>query len=120
MPILDAFGHPLKVEQIWLPKLTINNNFRDVARFDRCTTCHQAIDRTAPGSAIEPGYHEAADRLQVLLPTPTEAAEQATESSDEKSADSKASLMTVEEEIGEEAVRLAICASAACCVTIPT
>ncbi len=79
LPILDAFGHPLKVEQIWLPKLTINNNFRDVARFDRCTTCHQAIDRTAPGSAIEPGYRKQ-QRLQLLLPTPTEAAEQADKS----------------------------------------
>ena len=46
MPIIDAFGRPLKVEQIWLPKLTINNNFRDVARFDRCITCHLAIEKT--------------------------------------------------------------------------
>ncbi len=36
---LDAFGGT-KVDQIWLPKLTINNNFSDVARFDRCTNCH--------------------------------------------------------------------------------
>ena len=48
LPIIDAFGRPLKIEQIWLPKLTINNNFRDVARFDRCTTCHQAIDKPRP------------------------------------------------------------------------
>lgn len=56
LPILDAFGRPLKIEQIWLPKLTLNNNFRDVARFDRCITCHQGIDKTAPGSASEPAY----------------------------------------------------------------
>ncbi len=56
MPILDAFNSPLKIKQIWLPKLTLNNNFRDVARFDRCTTCHLGIDDTAPGSAVEPGY----------------------------------------------------------------
>ncbi|HTU27728.1 MAG TPA: c-type cytochrome, partial [Pirellulales bacterium] len=56
LPIIDAFGRPLKVEQIWLPKLTINNNFSDVARFDRCTTCHQGLDKTAPGSAVEPAY----------------------------------------------------------------
>ena len=56
MPIIDAFGRPLKIDNIWLPQLTWNNNFRDVARFDRCTTCHQGIDKTAPGSAIDPGY----------------------------------------------------------------
>jgi mono/diheme cytochrome c family protein len=55
LPIVDAFS-PKKLDQIWLPKLTINYNFRDVARFDRCTNCHQAIDRTAPGSAVDPGY----------------------------------------------------------------
>lgn len=56
MPILDAFSSPLRIDQIWLPQLTLNNNFRDVARFDRCTTCHQGIDVTAPGSASEPGF----------------------------------------------------------------
>ena len=55
LPIIDAFA-PKKIDQIWLPKLTINYNFSDVARFDRCTNCHQAIDKTAPGSAIKPGY----------------------------------------------------------------
>ena len=51
-----CFGRPFKIAQIWLPKLTINNNFSDVARFDRCTTCHQGLDKTAPGSAVEPAY----------------------------------------------------------------
>ena len=32
----------MKIDQIWLPKLTIYYNFSDVARFDRCTNCHQA------------------------------------------------------------------------------
>ena len=58
-PVLDAFNSPLKPDQIWLPKLTLNNNFRDVARFDRCTTCHLAIDKTLPGSAVLPGYEHA-------------------------------------------------------------
>ncbi len=31
LPIIDAFGRPIKIEQIWLPKLTINYNFGDVA-----------------------------------------------------------------------------------------
>src|SRR5204862_1555990 len=73
MPIIDAFGGSMpKPDQIWLPNLTINYNFRDVARFDRCTTCHLGIDKTAPGSAIEPGY-EPGERVVVSLATPKEA-----------------------------------------------
>ncbi len=60
LPIIDCFGRPFKISQIWLPKLTINNNFSDVARFDRCTTCHQGLDKTAPGSAVEPAYQPSA------------------------------------------------------------
>ena len=62
LPILDAFGRPIKIDQIWLPKLTLNNNFPDVARFDRCTTCHQAIDKTAPGSAHRARLPDPTDR----------------------------------------------------------
>jgi cytochrome c551/c552 len=71
LPILDAFGRPLKIDNIWLPQLTWNNNFRDVARFDRCTTCHQGIESTAPGSAIEPGY-EPTRHVELKLATPSE------------------------------------------------
>jgi len=71
LPIIDAFS-PKKIDQIWLPKLTINNNFRDVARFDRCTNCHQGIDKTAPGSATEPGY-QPEHSLQLTLATPAAA-----------------------------------------------
>ncbi len=38
---------PTKIQQISLPDLTINYNFKDVPRYDRCTTCHQGIDRSA-------------------------------------------------------------------------
>lgn len=72
LPIIDAFGRPLKIDNLWLPQLTFNNNFRDVARFDRCTTCHQGIEKTAAGSAIEPGY-EPIQRLTLKLETPKEA-----------------------------------------------
>ncbi len=54
LPVIDAFGRPLAIDQIWLPELTIDYNFRQVARFDRCTTCHQAIDKTVPGLPSEP------------------------------------------------------------------
>ncbi|NIP84500.1 MAG: hypothetical protein GTO03_02655, partial [Planctomycetales bacterium] len=73
MPIIDAFGRPLSVNQIWLPELTLNNNFREVARFDRCTTCHTAIDKTAPGSAVLPGYPPEEPPRETQLATPAEA-----------------------------------------------
>jgi cbb3-type cytochrome oxidase cytochrome c subunit len=36
---------PTKIQQISLPDLTINYNFKEVPRYDRCMTCHQGIDR---------------------------------------------------------------------------
>jgi cytochrome c2 len=70
MPVLDAFNSPLKVDQIWLPQLTLNNNFRDVARFDRCTTCHKGMDKSMPGAPLEPGYPQA-ETTTIVLATPT-------------------------------------------------
>jgi len=69
LPVLDAFNGPLRVDQIWLPHLTLNNNFRDVARFDRCTTCHRGMDKTAPGSSTTPAYPEIHE-VRVSLATP--------------------------------------------------
>ncbi|MCA9100281.1 MAG: hypothetical protein KDA63_03965, partial [Planctomycetales bacterium] len=70
-PIIEGFGSPIRIDQVWLPDLTINYNFSNVARFDRCITCHKAIKQTAPGSADEPGY-EHAHPITVELPTPGE------------------------------------------------
>ncbi len=57
LPILDAFNSPLKIDNLWTENLTITNgSFGKVRRFDRCTTCHRAIDKTAPGSAVNPAY----------------------------------------------------------------
>ena len=36
---------PTKIQQLSLPELTINYNFKEVPRYDRCQTCHQGIDR---------------------------------------------------------------------------
>jgi len=56
-PIIDAFNTGgIKLEQIWLQDMKINYNFSSVARYDRCTNCHRAIDKTAPGSATAPAY----------------------------------------------------------------
>ncbi len=69
MPVLDAFNGPLRVDQLWLPQLTLNNNFRDVARFDRCTTCHKGIEKSAPGAPLDPAYpHEQTLALQLSTP----------------------------------------------------
>ena len=70
LPVLDAFNSPLKVDQLWLPDLTLNNNFRDVARFDRCTTCHRGMDKSLPGQPSDPAY-PALETVAVSLRTPT-------------------------------------------------
>ena len=53
LPILDAFNSPLKIENLWSEGLTQDFNFREVRRFDRCTTCHQELARTWPGAPTE-------------------------------------------------------------------
>ncbi|MCR4411685.1 MAG: c-type cytochrome, partial [Thermoguttaceae bacterium] len=68
-PLVEAFGRPLAIEQLWLPDLTIDYNFRQVARFDRCTTCHLGIDKTADGSPVEPAYLRE-ETLEVELTAP--------------------------------------------------
>lgn len=67
-PLLDVLGRPLSIEQIWLPELTIDYNFREVARFDRCVTCHQAIGRSAPGAPGR-GLSAAPQTLRATLRT---------------------------------------------------
>jgi cbb3-type cytochrome oxidase cytochrome c subunit len=52
LPGIDI-APPTKIEQLSLPELTINYNFKEVPRYDRCKTCHQGIDRT--------GYEKDAD-----------------------------------------------------------
>lgn len=47
LPILDGFASPVKINQIWLPELTIDYSFKEVPRYDRCTTCHLGIDRAS-------------------------------------------------------------------------
>jgi cytochrome c2 len=74
MPVLDAFNSPLRIDQIWLPHLTLNNNFRDVARFDRCVTCHKGMDKSAPGSPTDPAYRQM-ETLTLALATPAKAPE---------------------------------------------
>ncbi len=73
MPILTAFNSPLKIDNLWTEGLTQPiGSFGQVRRFDRCTTCHKAIDKTMPGSAVEPAYTPAVE-LDFTLFTPPEA-----------------------------------------------
>jgi cbb3-type cytochrome oxidase cytochrome c subunit len=53
LPLIDLAAPPTKIRQISLPELTINYNFKDVPRYDRCTTCHLGIDKI--------GYETTAD-----------------------------------------------------------
>jgi cbb3-type cytochrome oxidase cytochrome c subunit len=45
LPVIDLAAPPEKIQQISLPDLTINYNFKDVPRYDRCQTCHMGIDK---------------------------------------------------------------------------
>lgn len=69
LPFLDAFGRSEAIEQKWLPDLTIDYNFRRVARFDRCITCHQGADQLEPGTADRPAVARL-EQLTVELATP--------------------------------------------------
>jgi mono/diheme cytochrome c family protein len=53
LPLVDLAASPTRIQQISLPELTINYNFKDVPRYDRCTTCHLGIDKA--------GYETTAD-----------------------------------------------------------
>ncbi len=70
LPVLDAFNGPLRIDQLWLPQLTLNNNFRDVARFDRCNTCHKGMDKSLPGAPTEGAYSQI-ETIPIQLPMPT-------------------------------------------------
>lgn len=63
LPILDAFNPSIKIDQIWLPELTQDYSHKFVARFDRCRTCHVAIDQTEKGTADKPLFTKPAELL---------------------------------------------------------
>ncbi|RIK85228.1 MAG: hypothetical protein DCC67_04205 [Planctomycetota bacterium] len=86
-PVLNAlYSGNVRIDQIWLPDLTINYNFSQVARFDRCTTCHRSISKTAPRTATDPLYPTLPDdqrQLTVELATPESAPAQLGELADD-------------------------------------
>lgn len=52
-PIIDGFNSHIKIQQDWLPDMKITLGMSKTARFDRCRTCHLAIDRVGPGDVPE-------------------------------------------------------------------
>lgn len=48
-PIIDGFNSHIKIQQDWLPDMKITLGMAKTARFDRCRTCHLAIDRVGAG-----------------------------------------------------------------------
>jgi cytochrome c551/c552 len=48
-PIIDGFNSHIKVKQDWLPDMKITLGMAKTARFDRCRTCHLAIDLVGAG-----------------------------------------------------------------------
>ncbi|MBT4726266.1 MAG: hypothetical protein HOB29_15030, partial [Planctomycetaceae bacterium] len=56
LPILDAFNSPLQIDNLWSDDLEQSVNFQMVRRFDRCTTCHQMMEKSVPGAALQPAF----------------------------------------------------------------
>ncbi|TXT35272.1 MAG: PDZ/DHR/GLGF domain-containing protein, partial [Planctomycetota bacterium] len=52
-PIVDGFNSHIKIQQDWLPDMKITLGMAKTARYDRCRTCHLAIDRVGPGDVPE-------------------------------------------------------------------
>jgi len=62
LPIIDGFNSHLKIVQDWMPKLRQTLGMAKIARFDRCRTCHQNIDKTITGGfAAFPEGHPSTD-----------------------------------------------------------
>ncbi|QDU63101.1 Cytochrome c [Planctomycetes bacterium Pan216] len=57
-PVLDGFASPLQIKQVALEDLPVDFNFKKVTRFDRCQTCHLAIDQAGytEQAGIKPPY----------------------------------------------------------------
>lgn len=85
LPILDAFGSPLKIDNLWTDGLKMPyGSFGEVRRFDRCTTCHQSIDKTLAGMPSSGAFiGESTIVVRMTVPNAAESSEStaATESS---------------------------------------
>jgi cbb3-type cytochrome oxidase cytochrome c subunit len=74
LPILDAFNSPLKIDNLWSDDLEQSVNFQMVRRFDRCTTCHQMMEKSVPGAALDPAFvAQRTIEIRLDIPPATEA-----------------------------------------------
>lgn len=69
LPIIEGFNGPRRVKQDWLPELHLTLGMTQIARFDRCRTCHINMDRTVSGGkpAFPHGEPSESDDLDVWL-----------------------------------------------------
>jgi mono/diheme cytochrome c family protein/cbb3-type cytochrome oxidase cytochrome c subunit len=67
LPLIDAFASPTKIQQYTLNDLTIDYSFKQVTRYDRCTTCHLGIERANFDKESLAGLKEAPDTLSRRL-----------------------------------------------------
>jgi hypothetical protein len=75
LPILDAFNSPRRIDNLWSDGLEQTyGSFGTVRRFDRCTTCHQSMQKSLPGAPTDPAYvGEREITLSITPPSPEEA-----------------------------------------------
>jgi hypothetical protein len=72
LPFLDAFNSPRKIENLWSDGLDQPlGSFGRIRRFDRCTTCHQNLDKTLPGTTTQLACRQQSTH-EFLLPLPRE------------------------------------------------
>ncbi len=59
LPFLDAFNSPRKIDNIWNEGLDrAAGSFARVPRFDRCTTCHQGMQKALPDRPSQPALRQ--------------------------------------------------------------
>jgi cbb3-type cytochrome oxidase cytochrome c subunit len=47
LPVIDAFASPYRIQQYTLNEYPIDYSFKYVTRYDRCTTCHEGMEKAA-------------------------------------------------------------------------
>ena len=65
LPLLDFISPTIKIEQVVLPQLLLDINFKKIPRVDRCTTCHKGIAR--PGFENFPTPYRSHSRLDLFV-----------------------------------------------------
>ncbi len=76
LPVLDAFNSPRQIENLWSADLDRQSgSFGRVSRFDRCTTCHQSLDRASVHQPTQPARGPT-QRLEFALTIPGDATDE--------------------------------------------